>query len=101
MPQIDRPVKDTALTIVRPIALSVIRQMCEACGINPRIPIQFPNAKGVVEQPGSNMESADNTPTFASDELITIAVENKPGFEGGVFYDSRHKSETLPTTSDD
>jgi hypothetical protein len=100
MPQIERPIKDSGLTIIRPVAKAVIRQVCEAVGIDPRVAILFPDSKGVVEQPGSTMESKDNTPKFNSDEYISIVVEDKPGFEGGVYYETRHKSETPPVFSD-
>ena len=100
MPQIERPIKDSGLTIIRPVAKAIIRQVCEAVGIDPRVDILFPDTKGVVEQPGSTMESKDNTPKFNSDEYISIVVEDKPGFEGGVYYETRHKSETPPVFSD-
>ena len=100
MPQIERPIKDSGLTIIRPVAKAVIRQVCEAVGIDPRVDILFPDSKGVVEQPGSTVESKDNTPKFNSDDYISIVVEDKPGFEGGVYYETRHKSETPPVFSD-
>lgn len=100
MPQIERVINDTNLTIIRPVAKAVIRQVCEAVGISPKVDVLYPDSKGVVEQPGSTLESKDNTPKFNSGEYISIIVEDKPGFEGGVYYDTRHKSETTPIFAD-
>lgn len=99
MPQIIRVVQDTDITIIRPIAKAIVRQVCEAIGIPPNIDILFPNAEGVVEQAGSTMEAKDNTVKLTNDPHLLITVENKPGFDG-LYYDLRHKSETKPIFSD-
>lgn len=99
MPQIARVVSDTDITIIRPVAMAVVRQMCEMVGIPPNVDILFPATEGVVEQAGSTMESADNTVKFTNDPHLLITVENKAGFDG-LYYDLRHKTETKPIFSD-
>ena len=77
MPQIARVVSDTDITIIRPVAMAVVRQMCEMVGIPHNVDILFPATEGVVKQAGSTMESADNTVWVAYKEVDPFDVETQ------------------------
>lgn len=99
MPQIERAIEDISTTNNRPVIHAVVRQVCEHIGIDPKIKIYFPDAKGIVAQLGSTITDVDNTAEFVTKTRLQIEVKEGPGFDG-LYYDQRHKSNTKPIFKD-
>ena len=99
MPTIERFIEDINTTNNRPIVQAVIKQMCEAIGINPKINIFYPDGKPVVNQPGGAITDTDNTARFSTTEHLLVTVKEGPGF-GGLYYDVRHRAENKPIFAD-
>lgn len=89
MPIIKLPIEDTKDSIMRPIMTDITRQLNIKMGFDPDLPIFYPDESGVMMQHNSKIhKDNDHGSKFASDELITIEVDE-------VFVDSLRETKVL------
>ena len=80
MPKILLTVPETIESVIRPVVLEIVRDVCQVTGLDPKTAIQYPGTMDVMKQPGTSLESkGDATPRSGTGAKLTIDVEE--GYE--------------------
>jgi hypothetical protein len=80
MPKILLTVPETVESVVRPVVLEIVRDICKVTGLDPKTNIQYPGTMDVMKQAGTSLESqGDATVRTSFTNKLTIDVEE--GYE--------------------